>query len=103
MRPMRMSGWQIGVMAGVFSFASAASAQPPGVMQAPMPTPVTSGPGRIVLSEVVAAPYREAVVAVAKKPTISTRGTFPEFTCTPAVFEWLLEHPDRVSLAWQRL
>jgi len=76
-------------------------AQPPASMPvAPMPSTSLT---RIVLSEVVSAPYRDAVVAVAKKPTLTTRGTYPEFLCTPAVFEWLLEHPDRVSLAWQRL
>jgi hypothetical protein len=99
---MRSSGLLFGIVAGL-CVAAIAPAEPPGVMAAPMPTPATTAPGRIVLSDVVEARHREAVVAVAKKPTLSTRGAVPDFVCTPAVFEWLLEHPDRVSLAWQRL
>lgn len=60
-------------------------------------------PAKIVLADVVEAKYRDAVLAVVKKPTLTTRGVSPEITCTAAVYEWLLEHPDRTSLAWQRL
>lgn len=78
---------------------SAAAAQPPAMPSAmPGPRPANA----IVLSEVVDPLYREAVLAVAKKPTLKTRGSFPEFVGTPAFYDWLLEHPDRVSLAWQR-
>jgi hypothetical protein len=62
-----------------------------------------AGPARIVLSEVVAPEYREAVLAVVRKPTIATRGTHEDVLCTAAVYDWLLIHPDRTSLAWQRL
>jgi hypothetical protein len=73
-------------------FGSVASAQPMAEM-----------PVKIVLADVVEASHREAVLAVVKKPTITTRGVSPEITCTAAVYEWLLEHPDRTSLAWRRL
>ena len=89
--------WIDALFAGTIAFAALAPAQPPGTM------PKEMAPARLVLSEVVDAKHREAVIAVVKKPTISTRGVAPEVTCTPAVYEWLLEHPDRVSLAWQRL
>lgn len=75
------------------------SAQMPG----PMATPMTAGPMRVALSDVVSADYRDAVLAVVRKPTISTRSTSDEVVCDPAQFDWLLAHPDRVALAWQRL
>ena len=72
----------------------------PAPSMAPMPTPA---PTRVVLSEVVDPIYREAVIAVVRKPTIAARGTFGEFICAPNLFEWLLAHPDRVALAWRRM
>jgi len=74
------------------ALAGAAAPQPTGEM-----------PAKIVLAEVVEAKHRDAVLAVVKKPTMTTRGVSPEITCTAAVYEWLLAHPDRTSLAWQRL
>jgi len=65
--------------------------------------PASEMPTRIVLADVVDAKHRDAVLAVVKKPTITTRGISPEITCIQTVYEWLLEHPDRTSLAWQRL
>jgi hypothetical protein len=47
--------------------------------------------------------YRDAVMAVARKPTLTTRGASADVVCAPAVYEWLLDHPDRVALAWRRL
>jgi len=92
----------IGALLG--SMAALVLADPPAVPAMPArPALEAAGPTRVVITEVVAARYRDAVVAVMKKPTISTRGTFPAFTGTPAVYDWLLDHPDRVSLAWQRL
>lgn len=79
---------------------SPVSAQPKGTMPA---SPMAEAPTRIVLSDVVDAKYRDSVLAVVKKPTISTRGVSQEITCDPAVFQWLIDHPDRTSLAWQRL
>ena len=38
-----------------------------------------------------------------RQPTIATRATAPDVICTVAMYEWLFDHPDRVSLAWQRL
>jgi hypothetical protein len=60
-------------------------------------------PAKLVLADVVEAKHRDAVLAIVKKPTITTRGVSQEITVTPAVYEWLLDHPDRTSLAWQRL
>jgi hypothetical protein len=60
-------------------------------------------PIRVVLSEVVEPKFREPVLAVARKPTLSTRGSGADLVTTPAVYDWLLAHPDRVALAWRRL
>jgi hypothetical protein len=68
-----------------------------------MAAPMNAGPMRIVLNDVVNADYREAVLAVVRKPTLSTRSASDEVVCDPAQFDWLLAHPDRVALAWQRL
>jgi hypothetical protein len=94
----------IGALFGTMALAGLALADPPAMPAMPSkPMMESAGPSRIVITEVVAPRYRDAVVAVMKKPTISTRGTFPAFVGTPAVYDWLLDHPDRVSLAWQRL
>ena len=82
----------------VLALAAQAAAQPQV-----MPAMKAEPPARIVLAEVVEARHRDAVLAVVKKPTMTTRGTSPEIVCSPAVYEWLLDHPDRVSLAWPRL
>ncbi|MDB5313790.1 MAG: hypothetical protein JWO38_7992 [Gemmataceae bacterium] len=124
---MTGTGRSLGVLFGSL-VAACASAQPPqppagylppapqagpqGVSTPPsspnlmpaMPAPMTgAGPARVTLLEVVDPGYREAVAAVVRKPTIATRGTSAEFVCTPAVYEWLLGHPDRVALAWRRM
>jgi len=112
-------GRAIGVFLGGVVGVSAWAGQPPagpsgftpmppsasGSMQmpGPMTPPMNAGPMRIALADVVSADYREAVMSVVRKPTISTRGTSDEVVCDPAQFEWLLDHPDRVSLAWRRL
>jgi hypothetical protein len=74
-------------------------------MPAPMPAalPNTAGAASVNLSDVVVANYRDAVMKVVAKPTISTKATAPEVICTVAMYEWLFDHPDRVALAWQRL
>lgn len=75
-------------------------------MPAPMPMtalPNTAGAVRVNLSEVVHADYRDAITKIVRQPTVSTRATAPDVVCTVSMYEWLFDHPDRVSLAWQRL
>jgi hypothetical protein len=108
---MTGTGRSLGALLGsVIVSAVPAAAQPmrlsptsPAAMPAPMTAMPAPGQNRVVLSEVVDAAHRDAVLAVVRKPTLSTRGTSEDLVCTPAVYEWLLDHPDRVSLAWQRL
>ena len=86
----------------VAAFAAGSALAQPAAMPAPI-APMTAGPVRVTLADVVNADYRDAVLKVVNKPTLSTRSTSEEVVCTPAVYEWLLDHPDRVSLAWRRL
>ncbi|HEX4609361.1 MAG TPA: hypothetical protein VH092_14285 [Urbifossiella sp.] len=98
-------GRLVGMLFGSLA-AAGALAQPappaggPAAPVGPMPMPA---PTRIVLSDVVDPVHREAVLAVVRKPTLSARGSSPEVICSHKLFEWLLDHPDRTALAWQRL
>jgi hypothetical protein len=96
---LRKLAFAVGGFAGTVPLA--ASAEP---MSMPAPVlPNSAGMLRVPLNEVVSADYRDAVMKVVQKPTVSTRATAPDVICTVAMYEWLFDHPDRVSLAWQRL
>jgi hypothetical protein len=47
--------------------------------------------------------YRDAVSAVLKSPSMSAKAEEEEFTANEKIYDWLIEHPDRACLAWQRL
>lgn len=107
-------GKAVGAVLGGVLGAAASAGSPPNALPAtaPMTAPMTpmgptagtmAGPARPGLADVLDPNYRDAVLAVVRKPTISTRGTSEGVICDPAMYEWLLEHPDRVSLAWNRL
>lgn len=53
--------------------------------------------------ETIAAPYRDAVATVLKSPTLTAKAKEDAFFGHPAVYDWLIDHPDRGSLAWRRL
>jgi len=53
--------------------------------------------------DAVAPAFRDPVARVMKSPTVTTRYAEEAFPAHPTVYKWLLDHPDRVSLAWQRL
>lgn len=55
------------------------------------------------LLDFVAESHRDAVAAIVKAPTLSAKATEDEFAASSAVYDFLLTHPDRTSLAWQRL
>jgi hypothetical protein len=105
---MTGTGKALGVLLGGVVAATSAWAGPPAGAPA-MPgrpsaaLPNTAGAVRVNLSSVVAAEYRDAVAGVVKSPTLSTRAAAPDVVCTVSMYEWLFDHPDRVSLAWQRL
>jgi len=47
--------------------------------------------------------HREIVAGIMKSPTITAKATDDEFVAHPNVYDWLIEHPDRTTLAWKRL
>jgi hypothetical protein len=49
----------------------------------------------------VAGEYRNRVANIIKQPTVLARAAPEEFE--QGIYGWLLEHPDRASLAWRRL
>jgi hypothetical protein len=46
---------------------------------------------------------REHVQHVLDRPTLFTHGPAEVFTCCPALYHWLLEHPDQAVALWRRL
>src|SRR5579883_2224398 len=46
---------------------------------------------------------RDRVRSVVDSPTMYTHGPTEEFTCRPALYYWLLDHPDRAIQAWRKL
>lgn len=50
----------------------------------------------------VAPAYKESVARCLRRPTVAARAQGEPVVCTKAVYDWLLDHPDRVALAWQR-
>ncbi len=91
----------LGALLGGGVAAAGAHAAPPG--QA-MPAAVSPAPAaKPTLAESVRPEFRDAVMAVVRQPTITTRAAGEPVVCTVAVYEWLFDHPDRVALAWQRL
>ena len=75
-------------------FAASASAAPPSLSRA---RPVDD------VSPAVAPAFRDAVGKVVQSPTVTAKYTEPGFAAHSHVYSWMLAHPDRVSLGWQRL
>jgi hypothetical protein len=75
----------------------------PAFAQSRTPTtkPATSPVSQIL--ELVPTAHRENVAKVMTKPTLSAKYTEESFEAHASVYPWLLEHPDRVALAWRRL
>lgn len=53
--------------------------------------------------ETLPAVVREALAKVMLAPTITAVAPADEFASSGEMYLWLLDHPDRVSLAWKRL
>ena len=93
-----MTGKALGLLIGsaLGGGAWAVPQQPPAMTAPTTPAPLTFG-------EVVQPAFKETVLKVVRQPTISTKYTSDEVTCGREMYEWLLNHPDRVSLAWRRM
>lgn len=102
---MTVSGKPLGLVFGAVVAAVCAAAPPVRTVAAAEPGPAMPGAGtvRVPIADLVDPVYADAVLKVVRQPTISARGASNDLVCRPAVYEWLLAHPDRVSLAWQRL
>jgi hypothetical protein len=57
---------------------------------------------RVPLQEIPAG-LREQVRQVIEQPTLFGQGPAEAFGGDPALYRWLLDHPDRAVLAWRRL
>ena len=64
--------------------------------------PRTAPAVEVPLSEIPES-HRDQVRQVIEQPTVSYRGGAEEFPSRPALYHWLLDHPDRASQAWRRL
>ncbi len=53
--------------------------------------------------EELPARVREQVRRVTEQPTVSARAPAEEFTGRPAMYQWLMDHPDRAAAGWRRL
>jgi hypothetical protein len=72
-----------------------ATVRTPVVQQGFIPAPVP-------LDE-LAPPIRERVRTVIEHPTLSSRGPLEAFHCRPALYYWLLDHPDIAVYLWRGL
>jgi hypothetical protein len=53
--------------------------------------------------EQLAPDARDCVRKVLERPTLSSRGPAESFYSRPAVYRWLLDHPDQAARLWRRL
>jgi hypothetical protein len=74
----------------------------PGRAAVPEPAPQRLAAARVPC-EAFPAPLRDAIRQVLEQPTLFTQGPPELFTCCPALYYWLLDHPDRASRGWRRL
>lgn len=85
-----------------------AFAADPKPLYATPPAPTAKSPTQTAtkqptLLDFVNETHRDAVAAVMKASTLSAKSEEEEFVAHPAVYDWLLDHPDRTALGWQRL
>lgn len=87
-----LAGWAVWA---AWVAGSPATAQTPmetaGVVAAPLPL------------EDLVPEARARVRAVFEQPTLRARGRAETFTCQPAVYGWLLDHPDLTVRLWRLL
>jgi hypothetical protein len=101
MSPVRLSLAALTV-AVTFATIPALAQTKAGPTKSVTSTPQTTTPLPAFLDSVPQA-QRETLAQIVRKPTITTKYTEDPFVANETVYKWLLEHPDRVSLAWQRM
>jgi len=80
---------------GLLGWTTMASATEPGFPRSAVWLPVPW--------EQIPANYQERIASVLNQPTITTKSAPEGFTGTEELYHWLLDHPERVSVAWNRL
>jgi hypothetical protein len=102
----------LGILAGL-SYPNFAVAQYPAVEPQTHPaaevtqlrskTASSIAAARMVPLDSLNPALRERVRKVLSQPTLVTHAPVDEFRASPKVYDWLMDHPDRTTLAWQRL
>lgn len=75
----------------------------PATAQSRAPAAKSAATAVSQILDLVPSPHRDAVAKVMTKPTLTAKYTEEPFEAHARVYPWLLENPDRVSLAWKRL
>jgi hypothetical protein len=82
----------LGLVACAF-WAGPAPAQEAGPPRRPAALPLDEMPPGV----------REQVRHVTEHPTVAAQGASETFLCSPGLYNWLLDHPDRAVAGWRRL
>jgi hypothetical protein len=90
----------VSVFVGLLAVGPALAADRPRLLRPKAPdSPFAAG----VPLEQLPPGFRERVQAVLAQPTLTTRGPSETFNCQPAVYHWLLDHPDLAVRLWHSL
>src|SRR5262245_40737831 len=96
-------GGRTAAWAGALALTLAAR---PAPAQAPLPAPPEAGaalgprPGPLAGRPAEVRPRARAVL---ERPTLRARGPAETFACQPALYGWLLDHPDLAVRMWRCL
>jgi hypothetical protein len=93
----RRTVWAAWVVCATWTISGSAAAQSP---RDAVPAPVAAMP--VPLDDLTPAD-RARVRAVLDQPTLRSHGRVETFTCQPAVYDWLLDHPDLAVRLWRLL
>jgi hypothetical protein len=98
----------LAIAVGVAVACGVAAAADPKPLYAIPPAPTQKVPTQTAtkqptLMDYVGESHKEAVGAVLKASTLSAKSGEEEFAAHPAVYDWLLDHPDRTALGWNRM
>ena len=69
----------------------------------PGPTVATTTQPSQAFLDAIPAPFRENVNSVIRTSTLAAKASEEPFTAHSKVYDWLVDHPDRSSLAWRRM
>jgi hypothetical protein len=57
----------------------------------------------LVPPEELSTAWRDSVARVMQHPTLTARSNGDTFSVNDELYRWMLDHPDRVALAWRRM